>query len=127
MTVRSPLLRYLWMGAGFLSLGAGIAGIALPLVPTTPFLLLAAFCFARGSDRLHGWLLDHPAFGPPIRNWRDHRAISRRAKILSMAAIVAVFAVSIAVGVRGWIIAVQFVVLAAVSVFILSRPSAPEE
>lgn len=69
--------------AGVLSLGLGILGIFLPLLPTTPFVLLAAFCFSRSSTRCEAWLLDHPRFGPMIRDWRQHRAIPWRAKQLA--------------------------------------------
>ena len=60
---------------GCLSLGTGILGILLPLLPTTPFVLLAAALFARSSPRFHGWLLGHRYFGPLIQDWRRHRAI----------------------------------------------------
>ena len=59
------------------------AGVVLPLLPATPFVLLSAYCFARSSPRLHGWLLAHKLFGPLIRNWEQHRAISPRAKLLA--------------------------------------------
>lgn len=75
--------RGLWVGAGALALSTGIIGIFLPLLPTTPFVLLAAYCFARGSERIERWLLTHPRFGPMIRRWRDHRAIPLRAKQLA--------------------------------------------
>jgi hypothetical protein len=118
-------MRALWLLVGLVSLGCGIAGIVLPLVPTTPFLLLAAFAFARSSDRLHAWLVDHPRLGPPIQDWHAHGAIGRRAKWLAAAAMAATFGVSVAAGVRLDILALQAVVLLAVAVFILSRPSPP--
>lgn len=73
----------LWLVAGFLSLSAGIVGIFLPLLPTTPFVLLAAFCFARGSARWEAWLLAHPRFGPLVVNWRMRRAVPLKAKWLA--------------------------------------------
>lgn len=75
--------RWLWMAAGVLSLATGIVGLFLPLLPTTPFVLLAAFCFSRGSARCEQWLLNHPRFGPMIVDWREHRAVPLRAKQLS--------------------------------------------
>lgn len=72
--------RLLWVAAGALALLTGVVGIFLPLLPTTPLVLLAAFCFARGSERCERWLVEHPRFGPMIANWRDHRAIPRRVK-----------------------------------------------
>lgn len=74
------LLRPLWLLAGFASLVLGVVGIFLPLLPTTPFVLLAAFCFSRGSARLEAWMLDHPRLGPLIRDWRATRAVPLRAK-----------------------------------------------
>ena len=76
-------MRGLWLTAGMLFLGLGLLGVLLPILPTTPFLLLAAWCFARSSPRLHGWLLGHRLFGPPIRNWEENGAISRPAKRLA--------------------------------------------
>ena len=75
--------RLLWMLAGGASLLLGFIGIFLPLLPTTPFVLLAAFCFARGSPRIEAWLLRHPRFGPMVRDWRSDRVIPLRAKQLA--------------------------------------------
>lgn len=119
---RSPIIRAAWLTAGFVCLGLGLLGIPLPLLPTTPFLLLAAFCFARGSERLHKWLITHPRLGPPIEAWQRERAISRSAKRASMVAIILVFGLSFALGVRPLILIVQAVVLSCVATFILTRP-----
>ena len=70
--------RYLLMSIGFLSLGLGVIGILLPLLPTTPFLLLAAWCFYRSSERFHHWLLNHKIFGKHIRNYTESRAIDSK-------------------------------------------------
>ncbi len=72
--------RVLWAGAGALALITGLVGIFVPLLPTTPFVLLAAFCFSRGSARCERWLLEHPRFGPMVRDWRARRAVPLRAK-----------------------------------------------
>lgn len=76
-------LRALWMMAGAVSLVTGIVGAFLPLLPTTPFVLLAAYCFSRGSHRWEHWLLHHPRWGSMVRDWRDHRAVPLRAKQLA--------------------------------------------
>jgi uncharacterized membrane protein YbaN (DUF454 family) len=115
------LLRPLWLIVGFVATALGLAGIVLPLVPATPFFLLAAFAFARSSPRFHDWLVNHPRIGPAIRDWQREGAISRKAKRLAMIAIVATFVLSLLLGVPGWMLAVQGVVLLAVSVFILTR------
>ena len=82
--------RTLYLIAGFVSLILAAFGVVLPLLPTVPFVILAAFCFARSSPALERRLLEHRSFGPHIRRWREHGAISRRGK---RAALVA-FAVS---------------------------------
>ncbi len=71
------------MGIGVLSLALGIAGIFLPILPTTPFLLLTAFCFSKGSPRLHAWLLNHKQFGPVIVDWQTRHVIRLPVKILA--------------------------------------------
>ena len=80
--VKPPLRKGLLISAGVLSVGLATAGIFLPLLPTTPFLLLAAACFIRGSDRLYQWLITHKWFGPYIKNYREHKAITKRAKVM---------------------------------------------
>jgi uncharacterized membrane protein YbaN (DUF454 family) len=72
--------RLLWLAAGFLALGLGLVGVVTPLLPTVPFVLLAAACFARGSARWEAWLLDHPRWGPMVLDWRANRSVPRRAK-----------------------------------------------
>ncbi|MEM7749383.1 MAG: YbaN family protein [Pseudomonadota bacterium] len=120
------LTRYLWQCAGGLSLALGVLGIFLPLLPTTPFLLLAAYCFQRSSPRLHRWLMEHPTFGPMIKDWQEHGAISRSAKLQAMLALAAVLGLSIVLGVDRIILLVQVVVLTCVAIFILSRPGRPD-
>ncbi len=80
--------RALWLVAGGVALATGVVGIVLPLLPTTPFVLLAAFCFARGSERYEHWLLTHPRFGPMVQDWRANRAVPLRAKQLAWAMMV---------------------------------------
>ncbi len=74
------LARPLWLLGGAVSLALGIIGIVTPLLPTVPLVLLAAFCFSRGSERWEAWLLAHPRFGPMVRDWRATHAVPRRAK-----------------------------------------------
>lgn len=73
-----------WVTIGSVFVGIGIVGIFIPLLPTTPFLLLAAACYARGSRRLYDRLLGHKILGPPIRNYREGRGVTPRAKVASL-------------------------------------------
>ncbi|TMV94161.1 DUF454 domain-containing protein [Thioclava sp. BHET1] len=116
-------MRILWLCLGCLSFVIGVIGAFLPLLPTVPLMLLATFCFAKSSERLHGWLINHPRFGPAIQDWQQHRAISKRAKIAATVSIVAAFSISLAIGLRPTLLAIQAVTLIAVSIFIWSRPN----
>ena len=88
-------LRAAWLAAGFLFLGIAILGVVLPVLPTTPFLLLAAACFARSSKRFYDWLLNHRSFGPLVREWREHRSIPWRTKLFAIALMSGTLAASI--------------------------------
>ena len=81
--------------AGGLALGLGLIGIFLPLLPTTPFVLLAAACFARGSERFHDWLLANRTFGPMVYEWERHRSIPYRTKITAIVLMSTTLAISI--------------------------------
>ena len=119
--------RLTWLVIGLLALALGALGIFLPLLPTTPLVLLAAFAFARSSDKLHQWLLEHNIFGSLIADWRHHGAISRSAKVASVVAMAVVLAISLAVAAPTVVIIVQLVVLGAAALFVLSRPLPPGE
>ncbi len=118
--------RGLYLLAGFVALGLGILGIPLPLLPTTPFLLLAAVCFARGSERWHHWLMNHRSLGPPIHAWQQHRAIPRKVKWLVSASVVALPLVSTLGGAPSWLLGAQVVILASVSGILWTRPEPPD-
>ncbi|MET0371551.1 MAG: YbaN family protein [Sphingobium sp.] len=92
--------RSFYLAAGLLSVALGTIGAFLPLLPTVPFMILAAFCFARSSPRLEAKLLHHRHFGPHIRRWREHGAISRRGKRAALAAFA--FSVVLAMIVSPW-------------------------
>ncbi|MDA7788039.1 YbaN family protein [Sphingomonadaceae bacterium] len=79
-------MRQLWLAGGLISVGLGAVGAFLPIMPTVPFLLLAAFCFARSNPEWEQRLLDHPQWGPQLRDWRERRAIGRRAKVAAIGA-----------------------------------------
>ena len=77
-------MRHVYTVLGGLAVAAGVIGIFLPLVPTVPFMLLAAFLFAKGNPAFERRLLEHPHFGPHIRAWRQHGAIPRKGKIFAV-------------------------------------------
>ncbi len=80
---------------GTVSLVIGLIGIILPLLPTTPFLLISAACYARSSDRFYNALLSNRVFGPPIKEWRDYRSVTKRTKITSIIIIIISFGITI--------------------------------
>ena len=117
--------RSLLIAAGSLSFGLGVAGIFLPLLPTTPFLLLASFCFLRSSKRLHGWLVNHRLFGKYLRDYLEHRSIPRNVKISTLAFLwISIILTMFIVG--KWYLTVLLAGIAtAVSVHILSLRTRP--
>jgi uncharacterized protein len=88
--------RILFFLAGSLSLGLGALGVVLPVLPTTPFLILAAYCFARSSERAHAWLMNNRVFGPLLRDYLEGRGVSWRIKAGALVFLWAVIGVSIA-------------------------------
>lgn len=113
--------RMLLIAAGYTSLSVGVAGIFVPLLPTTPFLLLSAACFVRSSDRLYQWLTTHRLFGTYIRCYREFHAISLRAKVLGLTLLWGTIGYSAVVVVdRWWIRALLVAIAAGVSWHILS-------
>ncbi|MFT6911423.1 MAG: uncharacterized membrane protein YbaN (DUF454 family) [Paracoccaceae bacterium] len=116
-------MRLFYAIAGVMALTCGTLGIILPLVPTVPFLILAAFCFAKSSPQLHNWLVEHPLLGPPIQDWRDRGAISLRGKRAATISILLVFSLSLYLGLPPLILIIQGSVLCCVLLFIWSRPT----
>ena len=119
------MTRTFWLVLGYAATGLAIAGVILPLVPATPFLLVAAYAFARSSPRAHAWLTTHPTLGPLIENWNRHGAISVKAKASAVFVMIATLAASWYWGVDAGILVVQAVVMALSAAFILSRPNGP--
>lgn len=78
------IIKYACLAAGFIALGLGIIGIFVPLLPTTPFLLLASFCLVRSSSRMHHWLMHHPILGRYLTDYLEHKAIRPVARISAL-------------------------------------------
>ena len=119
-------MKYLYMAAGGLCLALAFIGVLLPGLPTTPFVLLAAFLFSRSSKRVHQWILDNKIFGKMVRDWEAHGVIRIRAKIISSVAMTGLIGFSIFfTTMPNWIKGLMVLILASVMVFIWSRPSKP--
>jgi len=116
-------MRFVWAGLGTLCVALGMIGVFLPLLPTVPFLLLAAFLFANSSPRLHTWIVTHRRFGPMIEDWTRSGAIGPRAKRLATLSIAAVFGLSLLLGVGLTVLAIQAAALGCVLIFIWTRPN----
>lgn len=116
--------KMLLITAGTLAVALGVVGAVLPVLPTTPFLLVAAACYARSSERLYDRLLADPTFGPYIREWREHRTIPRRAKLSAIVLIVISFSISIFLVLDNIYVQLLMVLLAAtVSTWLYRVPS----
>lgn len=114
--------KIFWLLTGLLSLAIGAVGVVLPLLPTTPFLLVAAFAFARSSQRLDRWLREHRSFGTLIDNWHREGSIDRKTKRVALVVLLLTPAITWLLDAPLWIIAVQVAVLSAAGAFILTRP-----
>ncbi|GHF67738.1 YbaN family protein [Seohaeicola zhoushanensis] len=114
--------RPLWTLAGILSLVLGVIGIVLPVLPTAPFVILAAFCFGKGSPRLRAWLMSHRQFGPMIADWEATGAIPRRVKLWACSVMVMSFAACAALGVPGRVLIAQALLMGIGAAYVLTRP-----
>jgi len=108
----NPIIKFLFITLGTLSVAFGVVGIFVPILPTTPFLLLAAFFYARSSDKFLHWLLYNRWFGTYIRNYREGRGMPRREKILTITALWLTIGLSAAFAVSVWWVKLLLVVIA---------------
>jgi uncharacterized membrane protein YbaN (DUF454 family) len=116
--------RSLYLTAGFVLTGLAALGIVLPLLPTTPLLLLATACFANSSERWHRWLVEHPLFGPIIHNWKENRCIPCRAKRIAVVSILVFGTYSIGFAIENIHLRIGGAVLLATGlVFVLRIPT----
>ncbi len=120
-------MRLLYQVSGWIFVGLGAIGAVLPLLPTTPFILLAAFCFARGSHQAHAWLLENRIFGPVLRDWENGGAISWRTKCVAASMLLTLVGYQILFGDRPLAVRILVGLIASgVLIFIFSRPSRPK-
>ena len=117
--------RGFWFAVGWAALALGAIGVVLPILPTAPFAILAPFAFGKSSPRLRAWLENSRAFGSIIADWRSHGAIAPHFKALAIAMMVAVFGVSVAMGLALFVLVVQAGCMTGAAAFILSRPNGP--
>jgi hypothetical protein len=113
--------RKVYVGLGHLSVALGVVGAFVPVMPSVDFLIVAAACYAKGNPALKKKLLAHPRFGPPLRDWEEHRAVSRRGKRLGIALVTVGIAISIVWGVEAaWLRILLGVIWAGVVVLLLA-------
>ena len=121
--------RSIWTGFGLTFVGLGLIGVVVPGMPTTIFMILALYCFRRGSVRFERWLLEHKVFGPTLRDWDKYKGIRRKTKIVAVATLA--FFILISVGVimvmskKPVVIAIVVGTGVLVSVYIVTRPTIP--
>jgi uncharacterized membrane protein YbaN (DUF454 family) len=120
----SSLKKVILIVAGTISLGLGAVGVFLPILPTTPFLLLSAACYYKGSERMHRWLLNNKLFGSYVRNYKEGKGISRTAKILTLLMLWITICFSAVYMVRNLPIQlVLFVIAIAVTIHVITLPT----
>ncbi len=121
--VKNPITRYLLIAAGWISFILGVIGIVLPLLPTTPFMLLAAACFANSSPRFHDWLLSHKFFGPIIHNFRAGKGVPRRVRNNTIILIWVMMGISMLVIGKLWSTLLLATIGTMVSIYLLRLPT----
>ncbi|SCA55744.1 conserved hypothetical protein [Candidatus Terasakiella magnetica] len=115
--------KTIYLSIGWFFTGLGFVGAFLPILPTTPFLLVAVWAFSKSSPRLKRWLFTHPKYGHHIRNWFEHGAIAPKAKILSLSLMTVSVGFSLLMSENIYVPISLGVIMVAVATFILSRPS----
>ncbi|NKF52403.1 DUF454 domain-containing protein [Shewanella sp. WXL01] len=118
--------RGFFLVIGLISLGLGLLGIAVPLLPTVPFILLSAYCFARSSERLHNWLMTHPWFAEALNSWQQQRALPKALKKKAMIMTTLSFAVSIAIVPLVWVKIMLACMLCGLLFYLKSIPDVQE-
>lgn len=117
--------RAIYLTIGLVFVGLGVLGAFLPVLPTTPLLLISLWAFARSSTRLERWLLAHPRFGPKLVAWRAHRAIPLSVKLTAWTSMVGSLTIMLLVGTPWQAIVAAAAVMAIGAVYVATRPSRP--
>lgn len=119
--------KYILITLGFISIFLGILGALLPILPTAPFIILAAFFFSKGSPKIHDWLMARPYLGPMVKQWREHGCISLRAKIMATILMMGtVVSTSILLRDKWWFVAIIVLIIISVLSFIWRTPHQPK-
>ena len=123
--LRHGMIRLL----GFVFLALAVVGVFLPLLPTTPFVILAAGCFARSSERMHQWILANPTFGPMVHDWEQKRCVSCRVKAIAIGSMAVVGGVSVflVLDSTAWRLAGAALLLTGFMVVLKLKTCAPKE
>lgn len=111
-----------WTLLAYTSAGLALLGLVVPGLPTTPFVLVAAWAASRGSRRLHRWLHEHPRLGPALRDWEEQRAVSTRARLLALAFLAGSWAIMYARGTSPIVLAIMGLLFTVVGSFVATRP-----
>jgi len=124
--VKSPFLRWVLIFCGWTSIGCGVIGIFLPIVPTVPFLLLAAACFAKSSERFHRWLMEHNHLGPLLHDYLKGSGIPLKAKLMTISLIWISFPTSAVLFAEAlWLKVLLIAAAVAISSYLFFLPTAP--
>lgn len=123
-----PIRSFLWVSGGWIAMSLAIVGAVLPLLPSTPFLLLASFCFYRGSPRIHAWLHRSAWFGPTLDDWQHYRGIRKSMKYRTVGLVAAVVATSMVLSSLPWWLRYAALALVAVGLYVIwTVPTLPDD
>jgi uncharacterized membrane protein YbaN (DUF454 family) len=124
---KNPATRVLFIALGWFCVISGMIGVVLPGWPTTIWIILATYFFARSSPRFYNWVMNHPIFGPLIRDWRDGKGMTARAKTIAVTTIVLTITVSVLVIPVVWVRVLLLVIMVTLSTYLLRLPTKPME